>query len=117
MSVEEIPSVARDAVLKKSSLPKEKQFVKGYDFNDGIDYNAIFESYKTSGFQATNLGLAIEEINKMLLCRDQSLRSEDHDDMESDPFIRRKSNCTIFLGYTSNMASSGIRDTIRFLVQ
>ena len=26
-------------------------------------------------------------------------------------------NCTIFLGYTSNMASCGVRDTIRFLVQ
>ena len=26
-------------------------------------------------------------------------------------------NCTIFLGYTSNMASCGVRDTIRYLVQ
>merc|ERR1712107_333367 len=26
-------------------------------------------------------------------------------------------NCTIFLGYTSNMASCGVRETIRFLVQ
>ena len=36
---------------------------------------------------------------------------------EDDEFIRRKSNCTIFLGYTSNMVSSGMRETIRFLVQ
>ena len=28
-----------------------------------------------------------------------------------------KSNCTIFLGYTSNMISSGIREYIKFLVQ
>merc|ERR1719429_113871 len=28
-----------------------------------------------------------------------------------------KNNCTIFLGYTSNMASCGVRETIRFLVQ
>ena len=25
--------------------------------------------------------------------------------------------CTIFLGYTSNMASCGVRDTLRYLVQ
>ena len=39
------------------------------------------------------------------------------DEFEEDLFIKRKSNCTIFLGYTSNMCSSGIRDTIKFLVQ
>ena len=26
-------------------------------------------------------------------------------------------NCTIFLGYTSNLISSGVRDTLRFLVK
>lgn len=36
---------------------------------------------------------------------------------EDDEFIKRKSNCTVFLGYTSNMVSSGLRETIRFLVQ
>ena len=39
------------------------------------------------------------------------------DSTEDDEFIRRKNNCTIFLGFTSNMASCGVRDTIRFLVQ
>lgn len=34
-----------------------------------------------------------------------------------DRFTSRKNNCAIFLGYTSNMASCGVRDTIRFLVQ
>ena len=28
-----------------------------------------------------------------------------------------KNNCTIFLGYTSNMASCGVRENIRFLVE
>lgn len=37
--------------------------------------------------------------------------------MEEDDFIRPKSNVTIFLGYTSNMVTSGTRETIRFLVQ
>ena len=40
--------------------------MKGYDFNKGLDYNAVFASYKNTGFQATALGLAIEEVNRMI---------------------------------------------------
>ena len=39
------------------------------------------------------------------------------DELETDEFIKRRNNCTIFLGYTSNMASCGVRESIRFLVQ
>ena len=38
----------------------------GYDFNEGIDYHKLLETYKTSGFQATHFGLAVEELNKMV---------------------------------------------------
>ena len=37
--------------------------------------------------------------------------------MEEDEFIRRRNGCTIFLGFTSNMVSSGVRETLRFLAQ
>lgn len=40
-----------------------------------------------------------------------------HDTYEEDEFIKRKRNCTIFLGYTSNMVSAGIRENIRYLVE
>lgn len=50
-------------------------------------------------------------------CRSIPVRNEDIDYYEADEFIRRKSNCTIFLGYTSNIVSSGLRETIRFLVE
>ena len=36
---------------------------------------------------------------------------------EVDPRERRDTNCTIFLGYTSNLISSGLRETLRFLAQ
>lgn len=36
---------------------------------------------------------------------------------ELDPTIRANTKCTIFLGYTSNLVSSGLREIIRFLVQ
>ena len=34
-----------------------------------------------------------------------------------DPDFRSTKKCTIFLAYTSNMISSGLRETIRYLVQ
>ena len=111
-----------------------KTEVAGYDFNRGINYSELLKSFLTSGFQATNFGLAVEQIEQMVTklfqfyFRKQKLkpffqklkeRSEpfEADDFEEDLFIQRRTGCTIFLGYTSNMISSGIRDTIRFLVQ
>jgi len=29
---------------------------RGYDFNEGVDYNKVFKTYINTGFQATNLG-------------------------------------------------------------
>lgn len=34
-----------------------------------------------------------------------------------DPEVRKKTKCKIFLGYTSNLVSSGLREIIRFLAQ
>lgn len=116
MSVE--PDIAKEAVLKRSeNIPENTPIVKGYDWNQGIDYSKLFESYVNTGFQATNLGLAIREINQMLDCRQQPLKPEEADLHETDEFIRRKHSCTIFLGFTSNLVSSGLRETLRFLVE
>lgn len=41
----------------------------------------------------------------------------DCDEEELDPAYRESVKCKIFLGFTSNLVSSGIRDIIRFLVQ
>lgn len=110
------PTIAQDAVLTKSSkVSFLNEEVSGYDWNQGIDYNKLLGTYIHSGFQATNLGLAIKEVNKMLECRSQTL-VPGHEDNE-DPFVTVKHNCTIFLGYTSNIVSCGLRESIRFLVQ
>ena len=62
-----VPEVAQEAVLVQSGqLPVEPVEVKGYDFNQGIDHHKLLQSFRTSGFQATNFGLAVEEINKMV---------------------------------------------------
>jgi deoxyhypusine synthase len=62
-----LPAAVRDAVLVKS-VPHDAlgPEIRGYDFNKGINLNALLESYLYTGFQATNFGLAVEEINKMV---------------------------------------------------
>ena len=94
------------------------EVVSGYDFNKGLDYEAMFKTFRHTGFQATNLGLAIEEVNKMINYRlsDDPIE-EDEVEHYRDPEVRKNTRCTIFLGYTSNMASCGMREYIRYLCQ
>ena len=68
------PSLAQEAVLAQSQpMPEGSQEVKGYSWDtvtDGkVDYSAILEAYLTSGFQATNFGLAVQQVNDMVRCR------------------------------------------------
>ncbi|KAG8230809.1 hypothetical protein J437_LFUL010589 [Ladona fulva] len=107
-------TIAKEAVLVKSTdLEEGTPTVKGYDWEKGIDYHALLQTYKHCGFQSTSLGLAIDELQ----CRKTPLPEDLLDQNEDDDFIQRRTNCTIFLGYTSNLISSGLRDTIRFLVK
>jgi len=83
-------------VLFESEEP-EGLDVKGYDFNSSeknVDYSKLLDSYLSTGFQATHFAKAVEIIKKMI--------AED---------------CTIYLGYTSNMVSSGLRDIFRYLAE
>jgi hypothetical protein len=40
--------------------------IRGYDLNQGIDYDKLFQTYRTTGFQATNFAKSIDEINRMV---------------------------------------------------
>lgn len=42
---------------------------------------------------------------------------EDESEEYRDPVVRENTKCTMFLGFTSNMGSTGIREFIRFLAQ
>lgn len=103
-----LPIKALEAILVKSaSMPLHAQAVCGYDFNRGVNYDALLRSYGTTGFQATYMARAIDEINRMLECR----RMPKPDDCSAT------NNCTIFLSFTSNMISSGLREVFRYIVQ
>ena len=62
-----VPQAAVEAVLVRSQgMPDGSQTVRGYDFNNGVDYHKLFRSFSRTGFQATSVGKAIEEIDKMV---------------------------------------------------
>jgi len=73
-----------------SKLPE----IKGYDFEKGFDLDKFIQSLSTSGIQAANLGSAISLVNIMI-----------------------RENTSIFLSFTANMISSGIREIIAYLVK
>lgn len=86
-------NIARENIFRESQ-EAEGISIKGYDFNEGVDYKKIIESFKSTGIQASNFHAAVKIINKMI-----------------------SSNAFIYLGYTSNMVTSGLRDIIRYLAE
>lgn len=69
--MESVPSLIKEAVLVKTkpvgqildSFPSQ---VKGYDFNQGINHSALLQTYLTTGFQATNFGQSVQQIEQMV---------------------------------------------------
>nr|CCU83299.1 deoxyhypusine synthase [Distimake quinquefolius] len=114
-----VMDAVRATVFKKSeSLDGGCTKIEGYDFNRGVDYPQLFKSLLSTGFQASNLGEAIQIVNEMLDWRlSHELITENCDEEEKDPAYRDSVTSKIFLGFTSNLVSSGVRDTIRYLVQ
>jgi deoxyhypusine synthase len=119
---EKAPALAMDSIFVESEeidTPLCKGYMPGDDGK--FDFEAMLNQMKYCGFQATNLGLAFEEINKML-----------HFDYTPEPGEEKKlygigggvegvkykpRACKIFMGLTSNILSSGMRDYIRFIVK
>ena len=42
--------------------------VRRVDFNATVTLDSLMAAMATTGFQATNLGLAVEEVNRMVRC-------------------------------------------------
>ena len=86
-------SIAHENILKKSDEISGAS-VKGYDFNNGVDYDKLLDTYINVGAQATSLGQAIDIVKEM-----------------------REQKAFIYLGYTSNMITTGNREIIRYLAE
>lgn len=88
------PSCLQDLAGAVTNQMVFSEKVKGMDFEGDVLLDDIIASFRTTGIQATNLYNAIQEIKKM-----------------------RKLNARIFLGATSNMISSGVRESIKYLAK
>ncbi|KAG0344774.1 hypothetical protein BG004_004178 [Podila humilis] len=124
---ESLPESTQAAVFVASTeMPKDSVVIKGPDFNKTLSLDALLSTYISSGFQASSMGKAIEIINEMRSWRlsdeplPTSTTTEEDNSIDPellDPVYRASVKCKIFLGYTSNLVSSGVREVIRFLVQ
>lgn len=84
---------------RENTLPEtEKEFegeeVKGLDHSKEFELERFVESSSTTGFQATHLAEAVEIIREM-----------------------REEDAKIFLTFTSNIVSSGLRESVRYLAE
>ncbi|KAJ2799820.1 hypothetical protein H4S07_005336, partial [Coemansia furcata] len=53
------PAIASAAVFASSSqIAEGTKSIRGYDFENGVDYNALLKSYATTGFQAASFSRA-----------------------------------------------------------
>ncbi|MCJ1442117.1 MAG: Deoxyhypusine synthase [Stictis urceolatum] len=100
------PSIAADAVLKESDpVPNGMVEVNGIDFNKyddcDIPVHELVSAMGNMGFQAS----AVSEASRII------------NDMKSWRHPETGDKTTIFLGYTSNLVSSGLREVLRWLVQ
>ncbi|GAU42279.1 hypothetical protein TSUD_81880 [Trifolium subterraneum] len=115
-----VMSSVHSTVFKESeNLDGKCLQIQGYDFNRGVDYHQLLKSMLTTGFQASNLADAIEVVNQMLDWRlvDEPVVEDCDDEKEKDLDYRKSVTCKVFLGFTSNLISSGVRDIVRFLCQ
>lgn len=83
-----------DLASQKENELSFKEEVIGVDFDKEITIDDILISFKTVGFQATNIYKSIQEIKRM-----------------------REANAKIYFGCTSNMISSGSREIIKYLAK
>uniref|UniRef100_A0A8C5P514 Deoxyhypusine synthase n=1 Tax=Jaculus jaculus TaxID=51337 RepID=A0A8C5P514_JACJA len=76
-----------------------------YDFSRGVDYGVLLDAFRTTGFQATNFGRAVQQVNAKIEKLEPLAQDEDqYADLTHS--LRPLTGCTIFLGYTSNLISS-----------
>jgi deoxyhypusine synthase len=117
----EVPSISASAVLAESTtLPEGTPQCRGHDFASGSnEIDSMMKSFLLTGFQATNLGLAVQQVQEMRSWRLSDVEyKEGVDDIAlMSPDVRKRIRARIFLAYTSNQISCGQREVIRFLVQ
>ncbi|MFT4283039.1 MAG: deoxyhypusine synthase [Candidatus Woesearchaeota archaeon] len=84
----------KNTYMKKTTELDDHKKVQGPNLEKDLSLQEFLESFETIGFQATNLGRAINVVNEMI-----------------------KSKSKIMLVFTGNSISSGLREIITYLVK
>lgn len=84
----------RENVIPGTEKGVEGDEIKGYDFRGEFSLEDMLENYATTGFQASHLKEAIEIVKQM-----------------------REEDAKIFLTFTSNIISSGLREAVAYLAR
>lgn len=84
----------RDHVVPGTDGELDSDPVAGYDFSGEFDIGELLASYETTGFQATHLYEAIKIVEQM-----------------------QEDDATIYLTFTSNIISSGLREAVASLAR
>ncbi|MFW5919457.1 MAG: deoxyhypusine synthase [Halanaeroarchaeum sp.] len=84
----------RENVVPGSEEDLDTADVRGYDFRGDFDFEAMLSAYETTGFQATHLAEAVDIVQQM-----------------------QDADATVYLTLTSNIVSSGLRETVAALVR
>ncbi|MFW5929320.1 MAG: deoxyhypusine synthase family protein, partial [Halobacteriota archaeon] len=84
----------RENVVPGTEEDVDAPAVRGYDYRGDVTLDDLLDSYATTGFQATHLARAVDILRRM--------RDED---------------VAVYLSFTSNIASSGLREAIAYLVR
>lgn len=114
------PSAAQAAVLQPSEkLGSSFPIVRGPNLEEEQTLESLLSSFSTIGFQASGVSKACEIIEKMRKWRmsDEPVADDEHDEEFRDENVRKNIGATIFLGFTSNLISSGLREVLVFLVK
>ncbi|QDX39588.1 deoxyhypusine synthase [Salarchaeum sp. JOR-1] len=85
---------SHEHVVPGSEEELDSADVRGYDFRGDFDFFEMLDAYETTGFQATHLAQAVD------IARDM-----------------RDDDVTTYLTLTSNIVSSGLRETVAYLVR
>ncbi|KAG8380540.1 hypothetical protein BUALT_Bualt06G0026200 [Buddleja alternifolia] len=88
MTKDKLPESVRLVVFKESEqLDGLHANIEGYDFNKGVNYHELFKSMAFTGFQASNLGDAIQLVNEMALLENGSKVLENIDKCNSTKLL------------------------------
>ncbi|KAH3899222.1 deoxyhypusine synthase SCDLUD_004654 [Saccharomycodes ludwigii] len=119
---DKLPDILKDAVLADSvQVPEDAVIVKGIDYSNSNATNMratdLVKSMKTMGFQASALGEACEIIDHMRRWRGKHIDDLEEHDRKGSFDEKGYQKTTIFMGYTSNLISSGLRETLCYLAK